>query len=75
MNLTRYFIYFLSELLNLDLAEAQKVSSTRILTIDSDRINTGSENWFIDKQKRNIENKIAIILGYNYKEIRFKDKS
>ena len=62
--------------MNLNVAEAKKVSTTRILTLDSDRINTDStESWLSDEQKRNTENKIAIILGYNYKEIRFKEKS
>ena len=61
--------------MNLNVAEAKKVSSTRILTLDSDRINNSTESWLSDEQKRNTENKIAIILGYNYKEIRFKEKS
>ena len=61
--------------MNLNLAEAERVTSTRILTLDSDRINTGDGHWLDDEQKRNLEKKIAIILGYNYKEIRFNEKS
>ena len=70
-----FLIFFLFKSKNLYVAEAERVSTTRILTLDSDRINNSTESWVYDEKKRNIENKIAIILGYNYKEIRFKEKS
>lgn len=61
--------------MSLNLAQEEEVSSTRILTLDSDRVNSGDEDWHVDESKRNIENKIAIILGQNYKQITFIEKS
>ena len=61
--------------MSLDLAKAEEVSSTRILTLDSDRVNSNEGTWFTDVSKRNTENKIAIILGHNYKHLKLKDKS
>ena len=57
------------------LAKAEEVSSTRILTLDSDRVNiNNNKSWFFDESKVNIENKIGILLGHNYKHITFVDK-
>ena len=61
--------------MSLNLAEAEQVSSTRIMTLDSDRVHSNEVNWFNDASKRNIENKIAIILGHNYKQLKFIDNS
>ena len=62
--------------MSLNLAREENVSSTRIMTLDSDRVNRGrEESWLVDESKRNIENKIAILLGQNYKQIKFFEKS
>ena len=45
--------------MSLNLAQEEEVSSTRILTLDSDRVNSGGDDWHVDESKRNIENKIA----------------
>lgn len=45
------------------------------MTLDSDRVNINDESWVFDASKRNIENKIAILLGHDYKHIKFNEKS
>ena len=60
----------------LESAAQKKVSITRILTLDSDRINEIGN--LITQEGNNLinqESKIGVILGNNYDEIRSIDKS